>query len=72
MDPELVRQYHAFRIFRFVGVQYLKYRERSAHYIKVRLAQMFNLIIHVDETNALIPMDKPENEHQELDAEEQF
>ena len=42
VDMDQVQRFQTPRLCRFVGVQYLSERERSAHYIAVRLAVLLN------------------------------
>lgn len=41
---------------RFVGVQYVKQREREAHYSLCSASRQFDLLVHIDETSALRPL----------------
>lgn len=43
---------------RMIGVQYVKDREVQSHYIDCSLANQFNFVIHVEHTEALIPLDR--------------
>jgi erythromycin esterase-like protein len=43
---------------RFVGVLYVKRTERQSHYSTCLVGKEFDLVIHIDETNALKPLPK--------------
>jgi erythromycin esterase-like protein len=45
---------------RAIGVIYRPSNERRSHYFDVRIAKQFDLVIHIDRTNALRPLDIPE------------
>jgi erythromycin esterase-like protein len=45
------------RSFRAVGVVYRPETERRSHYIRTHLADQFDLLIHIDETEALQPLE---------------
>lgn len=46
------------RLQRAIGVIYRPDTERQSHYFHTRLAEQFDALIHIDETNALEPLDK--------------
>jgi erythromycin esterase-like protein len=46
------------RLQRAIGVIYRPRTERISHYFHARVADQFNAIIHLDETSALIPLDR--------------
>jgi erythromycin esterase-like protein len=46
------------RLQRAIGVIYRPRTERLSHYFHARLAEQFDAIIHLDETNALAPLDR--------------
>jgi erythromycin esterase-like protein len=46
------------RLQRAIGVIYRPDTERQSHYFETRLADQFDALIHVDETNALEPLDR--------------
>jgi erythromycin esterase-like protein len=46
------------RLQRAIGVIYRPETERESHYFETRLADQFDALIHIDETNALEPLDK--------------
>ncbi len=43
---------------RAIGVIYRPETERQSHYFKAKLSLQFDAVIHFDETNALLPLDK--------------
>jgi erythromycin esterase-like protein len=45
------------RIERAIGVIYRPDTERLSHYFTARLAQQFDVVIHIDETRALEPLE---------------
>jgi erythromycin esterase-like protein len=49
---------NARRLQRAIGVIYRPETERQSHYFQARLAEQFDAMIHLDETNALEPLDK--------------
>ena len=46
------------RLQRAIGVLYRPETERRSHYLHARLADQFDLVLHVDETHALEPLDR--------------
>jgi erythromycin esterase-like protein len=46
------------RLQRAIGVIYRPETERHSHYFETRLADQFDALIHIDETNALEPLDQ--------------
>lgn len=59
------------RLERAIGVVYRPATERMSHYFRVRLAQQFDTVIHLDETTALEPLEPAPGWHGE-DAPETF
>jgi erythromycin esterase-like protein len=51
------------RLERAIGVVYRPRTERASHYFHARLAEQFDAVIHIDETSALVPLDRPEGWH---------
>lgn len=47
------------RLERAIGVIYRPETERQSHYFDAMLADQFDFLIHVDETRALDPIDRP-------------
>ena len=45
------------RLERAIGVIYRPDTERPSHYFTARLAQQFDVVIHIDETRALEPLE---------------
>jgi erythromycin esterase-like protein len=50
---------------RAIGVIYLPQTERESHYFWTSLANQFDALFHLDETNALEPLDAPPHWHLE-------
>jgi len=57
-EQDLVSALMPERVERLIGVMYVKYRERSAHYQEVVMPQQFDSVIHYDITSALQPLDQ--------------
>jgi erythromycin esterase-like protein len=53
------------RLQRAIGVIYRPDTERMSHYFNTRLADQFDAMIHIDETNALQPLDSGERRAKE-------
>jgi erythromycin esterase-like protein len=51
------------RLERAIGVVYRPRTERISHYFHCRLSEQFDAVIHLDETSALVPLDRPEGWH---------
>ena len=51
------------RLERAIGVVYRPRTERVSHYFECRLTDQFDAVIHLDETSALVPLDRPEDWH---------
>ena len=49
------------RLQRAIGVLYRPETERMSHYFEVRLARQFDLLLHVDGTHAVVPLDAPDH-----------
>jgi len=49
------------RLERAIGVIYRPETERQSHYFPARLADQFDVVIHIDETNAVRPLDVTEH-----------
>jgi erythromycin esterase-like protein len=58
------------RLERAIGVIYRPDTERMSHYFKARLADQFDVVIHVDHTHALVPLEKWA--HDEADAPDTY
>jgi erythromycin esterase-like protein len=50
------------RLQRAIGVVYRPDTERRSHYLSARLAEQFDLVIHVDTTRAVVPLDAIEEQ----------
>ena len=46
------------RLERAIGVIYRPQTERQSHYFEARLADQFDVVIHLDRTRALEPLDR--------------
>jgi erythromycin esterase-like protein len=46
------------KLERAIGVIYLPQTERQSHYFDARLSQQFDAVIHIDETDALEPLER--------------
>jgi len=57
VDEKLLDVLTTTRLERAIGVQYIKDRERRAHYFDATLANQFDAVIHVDKSNALNSFD---------------
>ncbi|HBZ07236.1 MAG TPA: erythromycin esterase [Massilia sp.] len=51
------------RLERAIGVLYLPRSERQSHYFNAQMAQQFDAIIHIDRTDALVPLDATSGWH---------
>jgi len=49
---------HANRLHRAIGVVYRPESERRSHYYHARLAEQYDVIVHVDNTRAVTPLEK--------------
>ena len=56
-DPGVRAALNVSRIERAIGVIYRPDTERLSHYFTARLAQQFDVVIHIDETRALEPLE---------------
>jgi erythromycin esterase-like protein len=56
-DPGVREALNVSRIERAIGVIYRPDTERRSHYFTARLAQQFDVVIHIDETRALEPLE---------------
>ena len=62
-EPPLVEALAEPRLERAIGVIYLPRSERRSHYFDASLPEQFDLVIHVDETTALTPLEPTEGWH---------
>ena len=53
----LRRALYATRPDRFVGVNYKKDNEVQAHYTNTVLPELYDAVIHIEHTHALVPLD---------------
>ena len=58
-DAALARALGRRRLQRAIGVIYRPETERRSHYFHTRLARQFDALVHIDETHALQPLDRP-------------
>jgi erythromycin esterase-like protein len=56
------------RLQRAIGVIYRPETERQSHYFETTLAEQFDAMIHIDETNALAPLDSGERHAKEAET----
>jgi erythromycin esterase-like protein len=52
------REMRGRRLERAIGVVYRPETERVSHYFHARLADQFDVVIHIDETHALEPLER--------------
>lgn len=57
-EPALAPAMAAPRLERAIGVIYRPETERPSHYFPARLAEQFDIVVHVDETRAVEPLEK--------------
>ncbi|MFI5177379.1 MAG: erythromycin esterase family protein [Vicinamibacterales bacterium] len=57
-DLDLASALEAPRLERAVGVLYLPETERRSHYFHARLSRQFDVVLHVDETRAVEPLER--------------
>jgi erythromycin esterase-like protein len=57
-DAPIAEQLRSPRLERAIGVVYRPETERWSHYFQARLADQFDAVIHLDETSALVPLDR--------------
>jgi erythromycin esterase-like protein len=51
------------RLERAIGVIYLPQTERQSHYFDASLPMQFDAVIHIDDTRALVPLERIAPEH---------
>jgi erythromycin esterase-like protein len=56
--PDLARALAGPRLERAIGVLYRPETERASHYFTARLPEQFDLLVHIDRTRALEPLEK--------------
>jgi erythromycin esterase-like protein len=69
-EPEVAAALRDARLERAIGVIYRPETERTSHYFRARLAAQFDAVLHVDETSALVPLERWT--HDEIDLPETF
>jgi erythromycin esterase-like protein len=52
------------RLERAIGVIYRPETERISHYFRANMREQFDAVIHLDETRAIEPLEKPERWHE--------
>jgi erythromycin esterase-like protein len=57
-NDELAKALEAPRLQRAIGVIYRPETERHSHYFHTRLPRQFDAIVHLDETSALVPLER--------------
>lgn len=60
------------RLERAIGVIYLPRTERRSHYFQTQLPAQFDVIIHMDKTRALKPLDRRSDDLNTIEAPETF
>jgi erythromycin esterase-like protein len=60
-DPAVRSAFATPRLERAIGVVYRPETERASHYLGARLADQFDLVLHVDRTGAVEPLDPTEH-----------
>jgi erythromycin esterase-like protein len=68
-DPWMRDSLKGPRLERAIGVIYAPATERASHYFEARLAEQFDLVLHIDETTALEPIERVAPEEIEEPAE---
>src|SRR4029078_10264538 len=53
------------RLERAIGVIYRPQTERQSHYFHARVGEQFDVLIHVDRTTALVPLEPSPHRYQE-------
>ena len=58
-EPQVVatRELDGARLNRAIGAIYRPETERFSHYVRSRIAEQFDVVVHIDETQALEPLD---------------
>ena len=54
------------RLERGIGVIYTPETERASHYFRARIGEQFDVIIHIDTTSALTPLERSSRENTDL------
>jgi erythromycin esterase-like protein len=58
LEPKALRGLGGRRLERAIGVIYRPQTERQSHYFHARLADQFDVVIHIDETHAVEPLER--------------
>jgi erythromycin esterase-like protein len=56
--PDAAQALRSARLERAIGVIYRPETERQSHYLRARVADQFDAVIHVDETRAVEPLEQ--------------
>jgi erythromycin esterase-like protein len=66
-SPRVERALGKERLERALGVVYRVHTERESHWLRARLAEQFDAVIHIDRTSAVVPLDPlPEGTPEDL------
>ena len=57
-EADLVQTLAGPRLERAIGVIYLPATERVSHYFEACLPDQFDAVIHIDETRAVVPLER--------------
>lgn len=58
LGPEAPAPLHAERLERYIGVIYRPETERQSHYFSTSIADEYDVLVHLDETTAVQPLDE--------------
>jgi erythromycin esterase-like protein len=58
LEPKALSRLGGRRLERAIGVIYRPQTERQSHYFHARLADQFDVVIHIDETHAVEPLER--------------
>ncbi|WP_019585295.1 erythromycin esterase family protein [Deinococcus apachensis] len=64
-DPGLTGALRGERLQRFIGVIYRPETERWSHYVHTRPGEMYDALLHFDETSAVVPLDATAGDEEE-------
>jgi erythromycin esterase-like protein len=65
-QPEIRDALQVSRLQRAIGVIYRPETERVSHYFTARLPEQFDAVLHIDETNALQPLERWSRDEEDL------
>ncbi|HJW95289.1 MAG TPA: erythromycin esterase family protein, partial [Thermoanaerobaculia bacterium] len=71
-DPIASEELSDTRLERAIGVIYRPETERMSHYFHAVMPEQFDAVIHIDETNAVEPMEREAMWHGPGEADETF